>query len=653
MPGRVYRFCRKHIVLIFSLSAFAVLSLVSFWSITYQKEKWEAEVRFELSETLLEKQLALGNSISRRASYIRNIALYVSQHPDITPSEFCERVQDIICGDSLVYTMALLHEGIINAICPDEGHLQALGIDLFQYPGCETLAFKAKQDNIPCLSEPVKLAEGYDGLILLHPVFTKGENGESEFWGFVDLVMFLHPLLQEADIAINEDDAQFALRSVSGFSSHGSLLFGSASVFLSYPVEVSIQVPGGEWALAAAPESGWTYYQHHERVLFGFMLLAGFIISILLGFIARFVRKLRRSERQMRAYFSSMDNLVFHFDIDGYYLDIAPAKEELLVAPRNEVIGKNIFDVLPQNIANDFYKTIKNCILTGELRIMEYSLKIDDKTRWFNARISKLNSTSVIAQVYDITQNKVQQEKLRESENKFRELNETKDRLFSIVAHDIRNPLNTINGYLNLLKENYSCFSEQERQQFINTAYHSTTQTVDLIENLLSWSLAQQGKLTFVPQKFEFADLVGEVEDELKDMAHLKNIDINTTLYNGCQVYADRNMLKTILRNLLSNAIKFSFEGGRVDIETWMPKESPEKLGIRIIDSGVGMAPEKVEALLEVQGNQTSPGTNNEKGSGLGLPLCNDFIRLHEGILSIESNPGEGSVFSFLIPLAN
>ncbi|MBL7111678.1 MAG: tetratricopeptide repeat-containing sensor histidine kinase [Bacteroidales bacterium] len=237
--------------------------------------------------------------------------------------------------------------------------------------------------------------------------------------------------------------------------------------------------------------------------------------------------------------------------------------------------------------------------------------------------------------------------KLVESEHNLKDLNATKDKFFSIIGHDLRNPLNALIGFSELIAANSREFSKEDIHRYSVIINESAKNIHQLIENLLNWSRAQTGNIDFSPAHIPLSDFVSEIHKVLKINADNKNIRIDIDIPETIKVFADKNLLSTILRNLISNAVKFTTEGGKVFITA---EEDNGKILVSVTDTGIGMNQEQVDSLFTLGTSKSTPGTTKEQGTGLGLILCKEFIEMHDGEIWAESEQGKGSTFKFTIP---
>lgn len=221
--------------------------------------------------------------------------------------------------------------------------------------------------------------------------------------------------------------------------------------------------------------------------------------------------------------------------------------------------------------------------------------------------------------------------------------------MFSIIAHDLRSPFNTILGFSELLINNTKIAGDQELEQHLGIINSSAKNTLILLDNLLNWAKAQTGQIIYKQEKINLSAIVEEVLDISNSTAKIKNISLNYTQSYEGEVYADINMLQTILLNLISNAIKFTNLNGEVTIDA---KQNGDNVEITVSDNGVGMSEEILQNLFKVDKSLIVNGTANEKGSGLGLILCKEFIEKLGGVIRIESEVGKGSDVRFTLPLS-
>lgn len=269
---------------------------------------------------------------------------------------------------------------------------------------------------------------------------------------------------------------------------------------------------------------------------------------------------------------------------------------------------------------------------------------VDYITKPFNSEeiLSRIKNQLILKNALDI---------INEQNLRLTELNATKDKFFSLIAHDLRNPISSFRDSTAFLSNHYSELSEEEKLELIHSTNQSAEVVFSLLNDLLDWSRSQRGLISFNQAETDLYMLAENVISTLKGNAQKKNIRLENKIPPNTTAFIDVSMILTVLRNLLSNAIKFTPNDGKCyfDFELF-PEENIVK--ILVVDNGIGIKLERIDALFKTDKSFTTPGTNNELGTGLGLILCKEFIDRHSGNIWVESELGKGSKFIFTVPLS-
>ena len=227
-------------------------------------------------------------------------------------------------------------------------------------------------------------------------------------------------------------------------------------------------------------------------------------------------------------------------------------------------------------------------------------------------------------------------------------LNATKDKFFSIIAHDLRNPFNALYVLTDILKTRFKELPEDETLNMIELLNASAKDGYELLENLLTWSKAQRNKLEFHPMELNLENVIAGNIQLLSNLAGSKEIKLVNESEGKVHITADHNMIDTVLRNLITNAIKFTPVGGKVSASV---KEQNKNAVVEVKDTGVGIKQDDLDKLFKIESGHSTLGTKKEKGTGMGLVLCKEFIENHNGKIWVESEYGEGSSFYFSLPI--
>lgn len=258
-----------------------------------------------------------------------------------------------------------------------------------------------------------------------------------------------------------------------------------------------------------------------------------------------------------------------------------------------------------------------------------------------------VNSAELRARVATHLELKNSKDIIEQQNRELRELNASKDKFLSILAHDLKNPIAGVITTSQLLVKMYDSLRDKERFSYVQEIYSSTHRVLHILEDLLQWSRSQSGRIEYKPEQIQLSRVTFEGVAALEQAAEEKNITIHNEIDDAITALGDRNMVATVIRNLLSNAVKFTKPGGEIILKA---EEKATHVDYSIRDTGVGIPPENLERLFKIDGGLSTTGTNHEKGTGLGLILCKEFVEKNKGTILVESTPGKGSVFTFTLP---
>ena len=361
---------------------------------------------------------------------------------------------------------------------------------------------------------------------------------------------------------------------------------------------------------------------------------------------------IKESEEKYRLLAESSPEMIYFIDTKGYVTYVNKVAAEQFHAPAQELIGKHLTAIFPPDLAQQNLAHIQDVIATKITFQNEVEIVFPTGSRWVDARLApvineKNHVIGVLGLSYDITERKRAEEEICLKNEQLVKLNAEKDKFFSIIAHDLKSPFSSIMGFSEVLIKQVMEKNYQSVERYSGIIYESSQRAVDLLTNLMEWSRSQTGRMEFNPEYFEMVKLINEVTLLFAGAASQKSITITEVLPPSAPVYADKNMMSTVLRNLISNAIKFTYKGGAILVST------ENKQGAQIItvrDNGVGIPNNRIEKLFRIDENFSTLGTEKEKGTGLGMVLCKEFVEKHGGQIWVESEVGKGSVFYFTIP---
>lgn len=279
------------------------------------------------------------------------------------------------------------------------------------------------------------------------------------------------------------------------------------------------------------------------------------------------------------------------------------------------------------------------------LAVMNYRAyrKANDKLNMQKAAIQSKNEELQQIQEEILSQ----RDEIEIQRNDYAKLNATKDKFFSIIAHDLKNPFNTFINISDLLISNYKELPEEDMLEMFHLINTASKNTFALLENLLSWARTQTGKIKALRQKIDINKIANRNIQLLKLSAENKNIEISSDIPVNTYAFIDENMINTVIRNLVSNAIKFTKPGGKITLSV---EDLGDKIEVQVSDTGIGIRDEVLPKLFKLDEFHTTPGTMKELGSGLGTIICKEFIEKNDGHISVESEVGVGTTFKFTLP---
>ncbi len=247
----------------------------------------------------------------------------------------------------------------------------------------------------------------------------------------------------------------------------------------------------------------------------------------------------------------------------------------------------------------------------------------------------------------NITENLKMESELMQKNTELQLSNNTRNKLLSVISHDLRSPFHPILNMSDILMTDLEILTPKEIKQFSEDIHNSAVKVMNLLENLLKWTRVQSGALRYNPVTVDLNNLVRETLNSIRHNLNVKAITVNTDISPGVVIEGDVSMLQSIIQNLFTNAVKFSYPGSSIDITL---TSSRDQVVLTVADHGVGMTGEQKEKLFIEHEIESTPGTASEKGSGLGLSLCFEFVSKHNGTIEVESEPGAGTKFIVKLP---
>jgi len=365
--------------------------------------------------------------------------------------------------------------------------------------------------------------------------------------------------------------------------------------------------------------------------------------------------ELARERYLMRALMDNLPDHIYFKDLESKFVRVNKSHAFLFGFDDPDlIIGKSDFDFFTGDHSQQAYEDEQTIIRTGQPLSMEERETYHNRpdTWVLTTKMPFYDKDGIIQGTFgisrDITSQKLFQNEIKLKNEELQKLNAEKDKFFSIIAHDLRNPLGSFMGYTEMMVDNIDTMNVNEIQTMAIEMKNSAYNLYNLLENLLEWSRIERGIAGFDPKLFLLMPKIKESMQPVLESAYKKDVEIGFNIPEDMSVFADENMLKSTIRNLATNAVKFTSKGGKIILNAKSVFNNFVEISFK--DTGIGMNKDILDKLFRLDAHVSRPGTEGEPSSGLGLILCKDFIDKQGGKIWVESEPGKGSVFYFTIP---
>jgi PAS domain S-box-containing protein len=369
---------------------------------------------------------------------------------------------------------------------------------------------------------------------------------------------------------------------------------------------------------------------------------------------------LKESEKKLSLIAQNINDIIWICDVQGKFTYFSPSANKWLGYTQDEIDMLNIADILmpeyKEKARQQFIKRLEdenNGIKTTDTEFIVPIVTKDGRIVPSEIKASPLRDSSnkyigLVGVTRDATLRVQAEKNLLESEKQLKETIAAKDKFLSIIAHDLKSPFSALVGLTEVLKDRHDTMNFESRNEIIKSIYNSSLRTYNLLENLLAWTAIHTGRKNIDAVKFEIEEIIAVNIELLNEEIKRKQIEIIFNKKHRTFVLADRDMINTVIRNLLSNALKYTFNQSKIEVKVSPFDNSMVKITVK--DSGIGISKSNIEKLFKIDSNFSTPGLENEKGTGLGLILCKEFVEKNKGAIWVSTIPGNGSEFCFTLP---
>lgn len=643
----------------FSLPAFLFASVIGavlliFFESTMsyraeQVQKSESAKTISFSNELIPN---LEKEINKLIYLSSGIQAYIKVYSDELDEDKMLRILAETYQESeFIQHLAISEGSVVKYISPLEGNEKALGLDYRNVPDQWEEIQQIIAAKTGMMAGPVNLVQGGRALIYRVPVYVRGE-----FWGIISSVVNIEKFFHASLSKLDDHGVEIAIRLKTDSTANtlygNPLLFDNSGVTKLDSKFINLT---WEYALQGQQEGG-------SMAFVNTLLWVGrgswLVLYLILIFAFQVSYNNQQNIKKYEILAKNITDVIWVYNLTLERFEYVSPSRESYSGLNPEILKKiKIGDTLTSESKKIVEESIKKALSTFEkgetksnrLELQQYTS--NGNVVWIEV-VTKLTRNpkgeiEVLGISRDIDEKKKAELDLLKNKAQLQSLNSTKDSFFSIIGHDLKSPLSSMKGTLDFLIANYSILKDADREKFLCMSRDTAEHAFKLLENLLAWARAQSGDLCFSPESLLIFKLVNDEIKLLEGTANNKFIHIDQDVPGDLEIEADAFMVSSVIRNLISNALKFTPQGGTIHVGAF---ETNGRLTLNVADTGVGIDAAVIPDLFKIDKKTTTQGTANEKGTGLGLVLCQEFIKRHQGEIHVESKQGEGSTFSFTIP---
>ncbi|MFT3738729.1 MAG: ATP-binding protein [Breznakibacter sp.] len=552
----------------------------------------------------------------------------------------------------VIRNLAVARGFVVEYVEPLEGNEKVLGLDYRKIGSQWGDVQRTILSQKGTLVGPQELVQGGRGFIYREPVHIG-----TRYWGMVSTVINIDEIIDAAFKSIKGKVFDFSIRVAHDIGANSNdILFGKTELFSNgTSVLLTADVPNGKWEYAISPE-----HRLNNSLAVG-LQVGGIAGAVILFFAVSYLVRLYQINLSAQDYIDKSQSVfqtiinttitgVCILDRDGCFKFINKESERIHGFGIKELIGQH-FGVMAHPGDLTLGNQIVDDILSHRIDHYEGGFRLQHKHTgdvvWIQIVANKLpalrksDKDGLLVFFQNIS-------KQKEVENKLLELNASKDVFFSILAHDLRNPFGFLLGITEIMKKDYDLMSDEDRKGQLDNLFETSHRTYKLLENLLTWAMFQSGNLAYNPRRFGLCETVSEVLELHKHMAYSKHIRLTNHIERTQMVCADQYMVETVVRNLVANAIKFTNPNGKIEISAFLSADG-KMVTVCVKDTGTGIPSDMLDSMFRIDKIHAKSGLKN-RGTGLGLVLCSDFVEKHGGVIWCESQINDGSTFYFTLP---
>ncbi|CUH83600.1 sensor histidine kinase [Thalassovita mediterranea] len=665
------RFMRNHTHLLIYIYLIASMAVIETVLERYTIGRAQALQTEDVSEQTNTLRARLQGEVLARALQMRGMAAAITVMPDMPADQFDAIAEQVTADAPVIRMVAAAPDLVIRHVHPATDNAALLGLDYRQYDQVMAVIETARTTGNTVLDGPLNIGGGKQGLVLRTPIFLPGDASDEAparpFWGMMSATLDLGVFLEQSGIVQGARHLDIALRRPATAEQPPRMIFGAAELFEQGTIRQRIDLPQGNWELAARPKGGWDQFAEERRQLRFWVLLATVLALLVAAYLIEISRRKTAAEKNLINAINAISDGFALFDAnDRLVMSNAQFRRSLGGVGQAALRPGMLFeDLLREGAARGLYPEAEGCeddwvadrMLAHQAADFEQDELLSDGT-WLRASERRTEDGWTVAFRMDITA-------LKEAQLAAEAASLAKTEFLNIVTHELRTPLTVVLGYNAFLKDPATLPASQalsDQQGGISAAHQELLNTVaryaakmdasgqhllNLIQETLDYAKIEEGKMQIHPTDVPVRNLIEDVIDQFQQQADAKGLDLWAEA-DDVTVQADETRLKQILFNLVGNAMKFT-NAGEVAIRTEVEGNT---LRFSVMDTGQGIPKAEQSKVFDSFHQVEAADLRRQGGTGLGLSISRNLVELHGGRMSLQSREGHGSCFQFTIPLA-
>ncbi len=642
------------------LTGVSLIILIIFADVQYRKQ-YEQDLRLQVLEKINVVRANLENLIAINSNVVQGMVALLTANPDLSVDDYNKFARYLFEQNMQLRNIGAAPDLIIRYMYPLKGNESAVGLNYRENKAQLDAVLQARDEGRMILAGPIKLIQGGEGLIARIPVFQddKGGQADNKFWGIISAVIDADRIYHESGLLDDNLDIEIVIRGKDGKGAQGDIFFGDKSIFSMNPELVNVYLPGGSWQMAAIPEGGWVM---PLSAVWSYRL----ILISLFTFVMPLLYFMNYSHYRYKASTLLIESIIktalegiVTADHEGKIIEFSPGAERIFGYSKEEILGSHFTTILPEPYKSKFKQYMSDYLAESKPGVhgtQQEIVGLRKNGEVFPMELAASEEQRVAGNRYftsflrDITDRKSAEQELISARDEAEIANQAKSKFLANMSHELRTPLNAIVGFSQLYEYDKDLTDKQKANA--REIHKAGEHLLSLINDVLDLSKIESGENSMSMESVSLSSLLDECLSIIDPLAESRGIIMGFESSQGRNrfVQADYTRLKQVILNLLSNAVKYNRMHGYIGIRCSVGDQD-NTVRISIRDTAFGIDKDKQEELFQPF-NRLGQEFSGIEGTGIGLVITKQLVEMMDGVIGVDSTPGEGSTFWIELKLA-